>query len=352
MMMILCSIDAYQEVTTLSNRKSSFECTGLCPWSPERACASEYIKDDKDKPIYPNGRIMKGHDASLALLVPGWINHDKICIKVKRKRNFTNQDESQEDFHKEINFFEQDQQFKQENQRKRFRISESQSPKSSPSIRNTSNSGAIVKRTERPGVTAKRAPSSVQFVNQLPDIGSEGRNTSNSGAIVKCILKSDKAVKNELNSGSITRKSPNAGQIGKLASTLSFEEMQEELVSHDRVLFNNRGDGNCFYMSISHQLHGTNKMHGAIRQAAVKELIENRLIYEDDFDEETLDQYARKQSQEREYVDARINLPTCHALNINLRVYLGAQKVETTDIGSTRLVEIAYVNGNHYVSVI
>ncbi|KAA6403237.1 MAG: hypothetical protein EZS28_001233 [Streblomastix strix] len=352
MMMILCSIDAYQEVTTLSNRKSSFECTGLSPWSRERACISEYIKDVKDNPIYTNGRIMKGHDASFALLVPGWINHDEICIKVKINRDFTNNDENQEDFHEEINFFEQEKQFKQENKRKRFRISESQSPKSSPSIRNTSNSGANVKRTQRPGVTAKRAPSSVSFVNQLPDIGSDGRDTSNFGATVKRILNSDKVVKNELNSGSITRKSPNVGQIGKLASSLSFEEMQEELVSHDTVLFNNRGDGNCFYMSISNQLHGTNKMHGAIRQAAVKELIENRLIYEDDFDEETLDQYARNQSQERDYADARIYLPTCRDFNINLRVYLGAGKVETTDIGSTRWVEIAYVNGNHYVSVI
>ncbi|KAA6398570.1 MAG: hypothetical protein EZS28_005899 [Streblomastix strix] len=253
-MMILCSIDAYQEITTLSNRKSSFECTDLCPWSPERACASENIKDDKDKPIYPNGRIMKGHDVSFAFLVPG----------------------------------------------------------------------APVKKSQHLGVTAKRTPSSVSYVNQLLDIGFEVRNTSNSGATVKCTLSSDKAVKNELNSGSIARKSLNAGQIRKLASTLSFEEMQEELVNHDRVLFNNRGDGNCFYMSISHQLHGTTKMHGAIRQAAVKELIENRLMYEDDFDKETLDQYARKKSQERKYADARKYFLTCRALNINLRVYFWA----------------------------
>ncbi|KAA6345851.1 MAG: hypothetical protein EZS28_052134, partial [Streblomastix strix] len=185
MMMILCSIDAYQEVTTLSNRKSSFECTGLCPWSPERACASENIKDDKDKPIYPNGRIMKGHDASFTILVPGWINNDEIGVKVKIKKDFTIQDDNQEDFQEKINSFDQEKKFKQEKKRKSFRVSKSQSPKSSLLIRNTPNSGSNAKSTQRPGVTAKRAPSSVSFVNQLPDIGSEGRNTSNSGATVK-----------------------------------------------------------------------------------------------------------------------------------------------------------------------
>ncbi|KAA6347504.1 MAG: hypothetical protein EZS28_052022 [Streblomastix strix] len=88
MMMILCSIDAYQEVTTLSNRDSSFECTGLCPWPAERSCTIEYIKDDKDKPIYPNGRIMKGHDASFALLVPVYQQEIlQILAQMRKVRN-------------------------------------------------------------------------------------------------------------------------------------------------------------------------------------------------------------------------------------------------------------------------
>lgn len=54
--------------------------------------------------LYPNKRIIKGHDASFALLVSCWMNNDEICIKVKRK-DFTNQNDNQEDFQKKIIYF-------------------------------------------------------------------------------------------------------------------------------------------------------------------------------------------------------------------------------------------------------
>ncbi|KAA6373281.1 MAG: hypothetical protein EZS28_031191 [Streblomastix strix] len=178
------------------------------------------------------------------------------------------------------------------------------------------------------------------------------RNAQHSGSIERNAQRSGSIERNAQRSSSIERNAISIDSSRKILFTLTFEEIQEELIDHDRALLDNRGDGNCFYMSFSHQLHGTNKILGAIRQAAVKELIENRLRYEDYFDEETLDQYARKQSLQGEYADVRIYLPTCRALNTNLRVHLGAGKKEITHIGSNQWVEIAQVNRNHYVRAI
>ncbi|KAA6403898.1 MAG: hypothetical protein EZS28_000568 [Streblomastix strix] len=371
MMMILCSIDAYQEVTTLQNRKSSFECTGLCHWSPERACASEYIKDDKDKPIYPNGRIMKGHDASFALLVPGWIKNDEIGVKVKRKRDFTIQDDNQEDFQEKINSFDQKKKFKQEKKRKRFRISESQSPKSSLLIRNTPNSGSNVKSTQCPGVTVKRIPSLISFVTHLPNTGSDVRKTSKSGSTVKCTLISDKAAKNELLSNAdeaFSTKDPDSSKAkmatnekkkkyiekAKNATTLTLQEMRDELENLNRCICNNDGDGNCYYMTFTHQIYGTNALHAELRQNAVREQLQNKVRYSEDFadEDETLENYASRMANLGEYADARMNLPICVAYGINLGFFLGNNKFEIIAIHASTWVEIAYVDQIHYVSII
>ncbi|KAA6370036.1 MAG: hypothetical protein EZS28_034437 [Streblomastix strix] len=175
-----------------------------------------------------------------------------------------------------------------------------------------------------------------------PFTGSNERNATSSGSKIRIVQRS----------GTIQRDAISTCSYRKIRSTISFKKMQEELFNYDRVLLCNRGDGNCIYRSIDHQHHGTNKMHGTIRQAAVKEFIENRLMYDDDFNQETLEQYARKQSQDGEYAEARIYLHTCYALNINLRVHLGAGKEEIADIESDQWAEIAYVNRNHYVIVI
>ncbi|KAA6382647.1 MAG: hypothetical protein EZS28_021826 [Streblomastix strix] len=86
---------------------------------------------------------------------------------------------------------------------------------------------------------------------------------------------------------------------------------------------------------------------------AVKVLIEKKEKYQDEFDDsESLKEYADKMICDGEFADARINLPMRQSQKVNLRIYLGDNNFEITNLNSQKQFEIAYVDRIHYVSVV
>ncbi|KAA6381171.1 MAG: hypothetical protein EZS28_023299 [Streblomastix strix] len=70
---------------------------------------------------------------------------------------------------------------------------------------------------------------------------------------------------------------------------------------------------------------------------AVKELIENKEKYQEEFDDsESLKEYADKMICDGEFADARINLPMCQSQKVNLRIYLGGNSFEIININAQK----------------
>ncbi|KAA6372502.1 MAG: hypothetical protein EZS28_031971 [Streblomastix strix] len=61
---ILATIDATRQVTTILNCKCGFSATGLFPRSVDKAIKCRYVIDDSDAPIHPEGRKTKRKTAS------------------------------------------------------------------------------------------------------------------------------------------------------------------------------------------------------------------------------------------------------------------------------------------------
>ncbi|KAA6387100.1 MAG: hypothetical protein EZS28_017377 [Streblomastix strix] len=155
----------------------------------------------------------------------------------------------------------------------------------------------------------------------------------------------------------VTKKKRNQARLNlsnkNIGTTLTLEEMKLKLSGLERSLINNRGNENCYFMAVSHQLYGTFKLHLQIKVMAEKELIENKEKYQEEFgDSKSLKKYVDKMICDDEFADARINLPMCQSQKVNLRTYLGYNHFETININAQKWVEITYVDRIHYVSVV
>ena len=58
-----------------------------------------------------------------------------------------------------------------------------------------------------------------------------------------------------------------------------FSNLQKQLRERNLKLVNVRGDGNCFFRAIAHQLYGDESQHRKVREEAVQEAIKNSNRY-------------------------------------------------------------------------
>lgn len=110
-------------------------------------------------------------------------------------------------------------------------------------------------------------------------------------------------------------------EMTKKATTLSLQEMRDDLDGINRDVYNNQGDRNWWFMVVSHKIYGSNAMHSEIRKNWVKKLNKNKERFIEDFtnNDRTLENFANKTPTLGEDADERMNWPICVAYWINLR---------------------------------
>ena len=87
-----------------------------------------------------------------------------------------------------------------------------------------------------------------------------------------------------------------------------------------------RGDENCFFRAIAHQLCYNEFHHEQIRQSAVKEVIENPERYRN-FVTEGLDKYVSSLSTNREWANNTAIQATAKALGISIEIINNPERI-------------------------
>ncbi|KAA6404376.1 MAG: hypothetical protein EZS28_000087, partial [Streblomastix strix] len=375
-LIVQAAYDACQQSCVATNRWTAFYSTGLWPRSSQKACQSRYVIDDSAAPRHQEGRKTSRKTASARNLTK------ELCPdKIKRKRSpqevqngnkirRLNSEESrsqervskqlQEEKNNDVDSAEWED-LGNESSEEYF---ETKLGKSAKNRRDYAYFPTQEKIITRSGGEQRKCNDFVEENSILGQISAQelikSKKTAKQSG--KAITESTKSEKDAVSEQSTIFKDNNqekekSGKFEsfkqKISITLTLEEMKLELSGLERSIINNRENGNCYFMAVSHQLYGTNKLHRQIRVMAVKELIENKEKYQEEFDDsESLKEYADKMICDGEFADARINLPMCQSQKVNLRIYLGENHFETFNINAQKWVEIAYVDRIHYVSVV
>ena len=136
-----------------------------------------------------------------------------------------------------------------------------------------------------------------------------------------------------------------------------FSNLQKQLRERNLKLVNVRGDGNCFFRAIAHQLYGDESQHQKIREEAVQEVIKNSNSYRN-FVAGSFDKYISNLSTDREWADNAAIQATSNAFRISIEILNDSESIpsytilpfDKDSVASPQHVFVGYIGNVHYVS--
>ena len=135
---------------------------------------------------------------------------------------------------------------------------------------------------------------------------------------------------------------------------LSQRLAQIGLIPHDVG-----GSGDCFFKSVSHQLHGNADRHVEIRMAGISHLHNHPELYIESISDDSWDNYIRQMSLPGTWCDHLIIQAVANALNCVIHIIdSNANSPQATIItpvlqqGIQQRIFIGYINHLHYVSTV
>ncbi|KAA6389867.1 MAG: hypothetical protein EZS28_014607 [Streblomastix strix] len=343
-LIVQAAFDAYQQSIVATSRWTEFFSTSLWPRSSLIACQSRFVIDDSAAPRHPEGRKTSRKTASARSLTK------ELCPdKIKRKRS--PQEVQNGSKIRRLNSAEQR---SQECVSKQLQ-EEKNNDVDSTEWEDLGNEGSEEYMGTKLGKFAMDRRDYAYFPTQ------EKRILCSGGEQRKCDDNvEENSILRQISAQQLIKSKKTVIRRGK--TTIESTKFENEAVSEQITISKDNNqekkkqskeNGNCYFMAVSHQLYETNKLHRQLRVTAVKELIESKEKYQEEFeDSESLKEYTEKTNCEGEFADARINLPICQSQKVNLRNYLGNNHFETIYINVQKQVEIAYVDRINYVSVV
>ena len=136
-----------------------------------------------------------------------------------------------------------------------------------------------------------------------------------------------------------------------------FSNLQKQLRERNLKLVNVRGDGNCFFRAIAHQLYGDESQHQKVREEAVQEVIQNSNRYRN-FVAESFDKYVSNLSTDRESAGNAAIQATSNAFRISIEILNDSESIpsytilpfDKDSVASPQHVFVGYIGNVHYVS--
>ena len=119
-----------------------------------------------------------------------------------------------------------------------------------------------------------------------------------------------------------------------------------------------RGNGNCFFRAIAHQLYGDESQHQKIREEAVQEVVKNSNSYRN-FVPGSFDKYISNLSTDREWADNAAIQATSNAFRISIEILNDSERIpsytilpfDKDSVASSQHVVVGYIGNVHYVSM-
>ena len=133
--------------------------------------------------------------------------------------------------------------------------------------------------------------------------------------------------------------------------------LQNQLEKRNLKIVDVRGDGNCFFRAITHQLCYNESHHEQTRQPVVKEVIENSEKYKN-FITEGLDEYVSSLSTNRERANNTAVQATANALGISIEIINDSERIPSYTVIPCEVesnvrhqhVVLGYISNIHYVT--
>ena len=135
-----------------------------------------------------------------------------------------------------------------------------------------------------------------------------------------------------------------------------FSNLQKQLRERNLKLVNVRGDGNCFFRPIAHQLYGDESQHQKVREEAVQEVIKNSNRYRN-FVAGSFDKYVSNLSTDREWADNAAIQANSNAFHISIEILNDSERIpsytilpfDEDSVASPQHVVVGYIGNVHYV---
>ena len=133
--------------------------------------------------------------------------------------------------------------------------------------------------------------------------------------------------------------------------------MQKQLGERNLKLVDVRGDENCFFRAIAHQLYGDESKHHKVREEAVQEVIKNSNRYRN-FVAGSLDEYVSNISTDREWADNAAIQATSKAFRISTEILNDSERIpsytilpfDEDSVASPQHGVVWYIGNVQYVS--
>ena len=136
-----------------------------------------------------------------------------------------------------------------------------------------------------------------------------------------------------------------------------FSNLLKQLRERNLKLVNVRGDGNCFFRAIAHQMYGGESQHQKVREEAVQEVIKNSNRHRN-FVAGSFDKYVSNLSTDREWADNAAIQATSNAFRISTEILNDSERIpsytilpfDKDSVASPQHVVVGYIDNVHYVS--
>ena len=118
---------------------------------------------------------------------------------------------------------------------------------------------------------------------------------------------------------------------------------------------NVRGDGNCFFRAISHQVHGNAQRHDEIRQLAIQYIIDHPDQFSDALLNNDVNAFVFENVEDQIWADNEMVQAVSNALELNIEIISSAPETTADHVAtprrtSDRWVTIGLIGQTHYVS--
>ena len=136
-----------------------------------------------------------------------------------------------------------------------------------------------------------------------------------------------------------------------------FSNLQKQLRERNLKLVNVRGDGNCFFRAIAHQLYGDESQNQKVGEEAGQEIIKKSNRYRN-FVAGSFDKYVSNLSTDREWADNAAIQATSNAFRISIEILNDSERIPSytilpfgeDSVASPQHVVVGYIANVHYVS--
>ena len=110
-----------------------------------------------------------------------------------------------------------------------------------------------------------------------------------------------------------------------------FSNLQKQLRERNLKLVNVRGDGNCFFRAIAHQLYGDESQNQKVGEEAGQEIIKKSNRYRN-FVAGSFDKYVSNLSTDREWADSAAIQATSNVFRISIEILNASERIPSYTI--------------------